>query len=167
MEFQEEQRISVMWMRILFLIIIIGSLAGVLLGGMNSGHEPQISDYLGAVFCVAIVSLVYYMVFYTTLKTSVSMMGFAYEYFPFVWREKTITKEMIKSWQMQTMKSGFQYGGYGIKQSYFPKKTAFMMGSRNAVEFKLHDGKTLIFTTNNPEQLQLALRKYFSQTEIR
>lgn len=167
MDFYEEQRVDVLWLKIFMGIISMGVLVGIFIGAYTGGEEVDLAYYVGMVVTILILVFTFWLVFFTTLITSVSAEGFSYSYFPLVMKQKTIAKGSISSWKMETLRSMLTYGGFGIRKTYFPRKTAFMMGGKDIVTFELTNGRTVIFTTKQPEQLRIALMKQFSQLEKR
>jgi hypothetical protein len=167
MDFYEEQRVDVLWLKIFMGVISMGAIVGLIIGMTTQEGAQDLGFYIGMIVTIMVLAFSYWMVFFTVLKTSISSQGFTYVYFPMVINEVTILPEQIKSWRMERISNKMKYGGFGIRKSYFPKQTAFMMGGSDTLTFELQNGRTYIFTTRHPENMRVALQKYFSPLEKR
>lgn len=166
MDFREEQKISVTWIRWLFILSGVFTLFILFAGVLK--EEEAIDMYIAIVIVVPILALTYALVFLTTLTTICDAEGWHYQYPPFVWKKKTLGYADIASWKIIRIRDLLSYGGYGYRIKSFGKHrhVGFIMGSNDAVEFILTNGKKFVFTTLHPAEIQSALRKHAAQKEL-
>ncbi len=169
MDFSEEQKLNSPQIRIIYLITGIAAIMG---SGWSMYADATSGESITALLWVPLFLIIslgfgYYMLFMTTLETQISSAGITYRYFPFVKKPVTIPFAQITGWKYKTIKSIFEYGGYGYKKNVINKKTAFIMGGKDVFEFNLQTGKTIAFTSESAYLLQSALKKYMAEKEIR
>lgn len=169
MDFHENQRIEVSWLRWLFIIsgvTILGIVVFSVISGAEETDDPGL--YVGLFITFATLGLTYWMVFKSELETAVAYEGFQYKYVPFVIKWHTISWQDIASWEMIKLSDhvGFVGYGYGYKKQAFKKITSFIMGGNEAVRFTLANGRTYVFNTRMPIDLQRALNKYLSNKQL-
>lgn len=167
MDYREEQKISVSWLRWMFIISSAFTILILLAAQLKSGEAEE--AYIGMLIIVSVMALSYTLVFLTTLITSCDAGGWHYTYWPFVWKQKTLSYAEIASWKMIRIRDLLSYGGYGyrIKRLGKYRSVGFIMGGKDVVEFIAVDGKKYAFTTQHPDDIQKALRKHAAQKELR
>lgn len=169
MDFKEEQLLNIPLLKIIF--IITCSTVSIALGFVlyQSDQEGTLNSILliTPFIFIGSLGLAYYILFRTTLETSISSAGLTYRYSPFIRKNKTIPFNEIISWQIKPFKSIFDYGGYGYKRNIFIKKTSFIMGKADVLILNFMQGKTISISTNSSYMLGAAIRKYLPEKEIR
>lgn len=166
MDYREEQKINVAWIRWMFIITSVFTFIILFATSSSETENSEESElYFSIILVASIMGLSYALVFMTTLITEVRNTGFHYKYRPFVWKEKVIGYDQIVSWKMFVIKDWMSYGGYGYRSKGFSKTTGFIMGSKDAVEFTLSNDKKMVFTTTSAYMLQSALRKHIALKE--
>jgi hypothetical protein len=94
------------------------------------------------------------------LQTKVDRLGITYRLLPLKRQWKTIHREEILDWEI-VAKFAFQYGvHYGINS-----ETLNIKGDKQ-LKLKLASGRTLFIGTQMPDQLSLALEKFFNRQPI-
>lgn len=168
MDYSEEQRIRSPFVFIVFTISTIVAFAGVIMGMYQNNAEGQelYTIILLPFILVLIEALVFYLLFRTTLETSVTSAGFTFRYFPFIRSAKTIAFNTISGWKMRKLRSMREFGGYGYKRRAFSKRTGLVMGSDDALELNLTDGSVFVISTANAYMLASAIKKYAGEKEI-
>lgn len=168
MDYSEEQRIRSPFVFIVFTISTIVAFAGVIMGMyQNNAEGDELYTIIWVpLLLVLIETLVFFLLFRTTLETNVSGSGFTFRYFPFIRSAKTISFNAIKEWRIRKLRSVREFGGYGYKRRAFSKRTGLIMGGDDALELNLNDGSVIVVSTANAYMLASAMKKYAAEKEI-
>lgn len=168
-DYQERHTISDTGIRILFFSSSFITLAIMLyaLTEENKTEGDSVTELLLVFFLVLVIQVgVYFLVFNTPLEIKVSAAGMHYKYFPFVWKEKTISFSEIAEWHMRKISPFGEFGGWGYRKKWGKNKaTGLVLKDGKGIELKKTDGKRLVFSSANAEMFAIALRKYISIKE--
>ncbi len=168
--FEEEQKLDVWWLKILIIGLLFASLGPVYYGlikqlstGVPWGDEPMSNTGLviTAVGVTVIMAGVIFLMFFSKLITFIRGDGIHLSFFPF-FREKIISSDKIKRYEVRKYKPLLEYGGYGMKRSMRNGK-AYNMSGNIGLQLYFKDGKRLLIGTKRPDAIKRAMDKLMSE----
>ena len=168
MDYSEEQRLQSMIALIAFFTgatFAFGAVTYALYDEWQKGNDITTFFWL-PVFLLAVEGAAYFFTFRSVLETSIGPEGFSYRFAPIVRKKKTISFENIESWRVRRLRNFRDAGGVGYRKRLIKRRTAFAMGGNDCIEINLRSGAQFLFSTNNPEMLASAMKKYISTKEI-
>ena len=147
--FTESQKFRQPWLLVLMLVIM----ASV---GYNLYTEviPE-QDTFFVLFSVLVPLLVFALLMYFRLDTSLSDTGIHYRMRPFT-GEKIIRWEEIDAAWLRTYKPFQEYGGWGLRYSWKHGRAINVRGNKG-LQLRLKTGKKLLIGTQKPEAMEAAL----------
>lgn len=154
--YEEEQRFTnVRWLwLVLTLIILLPLLLTFNDRGMNQQEMITIllSTLLASVPVVAIL-------LYSKLQLRIDDVGIHYKFFPGVWKWKTILKTEIESFEFSAMKSLLEKWECGYHRNLFSNSIRMNITGKNFLRMKLKDGRKIKIGSENPEEMERALKR--------
>ena len=154
--YQEEQRFTnVRW---LWLVLILIILLPLLLTYNDKGMNQQELITLFLSTLLAVVPVVA-MLFFSKLQLRIDDGGIHYRFFPGVWKWKTITKTEIESFEFSDMKSLFEKWETGYCRNLFTDSIRMNITGKKFLRMKLKDGGKIKIGSENPEEMERALKR--------
>jgi len=161
--YEEEQRFTnVRWLWfVLILIILIPLLLTFNDKGMN--QEEIITLLLSTLFAaVPVVATL----LYSKLQLRIDDVGIHYKFFPGVWKWKTITKTEIESFEFSAMKSIFEKLECGYRRNLFTHSIRMNITGKKFLRMKLKDGSKIKIGSENPEEMEWALKRLTTEDSL-
>jgi len=158
-DFREEQRIDMWWVRLAVLIpaaVILSIFVQQIVLGKPYGPHPApnwLVWLLAAILCVGVPALIWVM----RLTVTVSDAGVHIRYYPFV--NRTIPFEDIHGFCARSYRPIREFGGWGIRTG-LGKKMAYNARGNLGVELYLRDTKSIMIGSQQHQALAAALRKH-------
>lgn len=164
MDYSEKQRISSPVFLTIFLAALVLSLAAMGYGFYEDSADLKMYELIWILVIVIVIEgSAFYLVFRTTLETSVSSAGYSFRFFPFVSKTRTLPFTEIHSWEIRRIHNFREFGGLGLRRNL--RKTGYVMGGNEGVEIHMLSGKIYVFSSHNAFMLQKALQKYAPEKE--
>ncbi|SFS80392.1 hypothetical protein [Lutibacter maritimus] len=121
----------------------------------------NIGAKIGSISGIIIVLLVALLFIFLKLKTRIDEIGIHYQFYPFHLNSKTITWNLISKCYIRNYNAISEYGGWGIKFSYFKKKEkSFTTKGNIGLQLELKNGKKILLGTQLKDSLQKTLDNY-------
>lgn len=121
----------------------------------------SIDEQIGALSGLIIVALVALLFVFLKLKTRIDEIGIHYKFHPFHLTFKTITWETIANCNIRNYNAIAEYGGWGMKFSFFGKKgKSFTTKGAIGLQIELKNGKKILIGTQKKEELQRTIDTY-------
>jgi hypothetical protein len=111
---------------------------------------------LSVVFVMVIVIVI--IVYILELSVVVTSGGVYYMFYPFQRRYNKIEFEDIKQCYARKYRPVLEYGGWGIRYSLWNGRAYNIRGNKG-VQLVLKNGKKILFGSESPEELELAVRQ--------
>lgn len=168
MDYSEEQKIESTVALIVFLFIAFVSFGGacfLVFNTMQTGGDFNSIIWLPPIIFMLEVGL-YFFIFNSVLETEVNKEGFVYRYFPITPKRKTIPFNTIVSWKVEEFSFFKRPKKVGFDKSIVRNKITYNMSGNSLLEIVTNDGKTFVFSTNNPYNLAVAIKKHIPTKEI-
>ena len=168
-DFREKQFISDVSVKVLVLssaIITIVMVGAIMYKDYQAGKDIRELQQALAIILV-VEALVYLLIFRSPLNTRVGKEGIFVSYNPFLLKGKVFPWNEVQSWQVRQVNAMREFGGWGYKMTLKRRKTGLIMGSGKGLEVVLTGGKTWVITTTNPEMLEISMRKYAADKEVK
>ena len=88
-----------------------------------------------------------------------------YKVWPFVPKWRSILPTDIVSWEIKKINPLTYAGGWGYRKRFWKNKTAIVMRGNTGLEMKLSNGKTMFFSTEEPDSLEREMKKLMEKEE--
>lgn len=165
--FIEEQKFNqplvIIGLSIAFIVVVISTYNNWSVISVGSTSKK-----IGALSGISIISLVSLLFLKMKLKTRINETGIQYKFYPFHFSYKTIGWEVIDKCYLRKYNAISEYGGWGIKISFFGKNgKSFTTKGNIGLQLALKNGKRILIGTQKKEELQRTLDTYkdkFSQS---
>jgi hypothetical protein len=163
--FMEEQKFN------LLLIIIIHSIAFFVIGitthyNWSVNSTTSLSEKIGALSGLIFVALIAIMFLFMKLKTRIDENGIQYQFSPFRLKYELLTWEDISKVYLRKYDAISEYGGWGIKFSFFGRKSKSYTAKGNiGLQIELKNGNKVLIGTQKKDELQRAIDNYKSRIE--
>lgn len=163
MVFEEKQSLSKLWW--VFIPIIIGPTA-LLIGALAQENPAEKQEMLTAfVITLCILAVVVGLLVSMRLITRIDSKGVSISYIPFI-RKKTYTwLDIDKAWLRKYNPIG-EYGGWGIKGSFFKKGTAYNVWGNKGLQLYLKNGKRVLIGTQKATEMAAFLTRLKEKHQI-
>lgn len=160
--FKEEQTFMGTWAWYLVLGICLLTLGGIVLNLIQDQNTDSfVGLIIGSTVCGAIVMLFVY----SKLEVSIDQSNIYYRYFPFVAKEKKLSKGDIKEVYVREYRPVMEYGGWGYRISMGNGKALNVSGDIG-LQLVLKDGKRLLLGTKKKDALERAIQKLKENWEL-
>jgi hypothetical protein len=153
-------------------LVYIGlSLALIVVGystfkNWDSVATANIGEQISQLSGLIIISLVIILFLFLKLITRVDEQGIQYQFTPFQLKSKLITWKDISKIYIRKYDAISEYGGWGIKFSFFKKRgKSFTTKGNIGLQLELKNGKKILIGTQKKEELQRTLDNYQSIIE--
>ena len=120
----------------------------------------SIGEQIGALSGLIIIAFVALLFVFLKLKTRIDEIGIHYKFHPFHLTFKTITWETIANCNIRNYNAITEYGGWGMKFSFFKKGKSFTTKGDVGLQIELKNGKRILIGTQKKEELQRTLDTY-------
>ena len=158
--FRESQRMGGLPLYIalgsFLLVDIILVITMVTQSGMD--WTTEIGFTIGMVLIIQ--TLVVTMLRWMRLDTEVTQRGIRYRMIPFMRKWKSLSWDEIEHADVRKYSPISQYGGWGVRKT-FKGGTAYNMKGCLGLYLTLRDGKTLLLGTQEPDELDKILSRYY------
>jgi len=91
------------------------------------------------------------------LVTRIRPDGVYVQFKPLQFKEKHISKEKIKSFELRKYRPIAEYGGWGIRTGGKKYGKAYNVSGKMGLQLYLEDGKKLLIGTQKPREVQKAM----------
>ena len=175
--FYERQRIF-RWLKILIIIFanaafIYGCIIQLVMG-KAWGDDPMSNTML--IIVTALVLLLTVTIFFIHIDTIINEEGIYIRIFPFFFRSKFFSWDIISKAYIRKYNPILEYGGWGMRKKFrvhfhlFRRKGIHIRGIRNSnvaytmsgnigLQLELTDGKLVLIGTRMPDEMEGVLRK--------
>ena len=171
--FTEEQRMNILWVKILMGVIWIGLL--VFFGiafytqfylGKPFGDKPVSNLGMAAIFLVVALQLAggTWLMYSFRLITEVRDEGLFYRYPPLLSRFKKIAPGEIGEYAIRRYRPLREYGGWGIKTGSRKYGTAYNAYGNTGLQLTLSNGKKILIGTQRPDALKKAMDRMMARS---
>lgn len=121
----------------------------------------SISEKLGTLSGIIIISLVSLLFLKMKLKTRIYEIGIEYQFYPFNFSYKTIKWTEIDKCYLRKYNAISEFGGWGLKFSFFGKNgKSYTTKGNIGLQLILKSGKKILIGTQKKEELQRTLDNY-------
>jgi hypothetical protein len=165
MRFQETQRFGGwVWVPMLGAVGVVWWAAyQQLIGNRPFGSEPAPDEVMAVIWLL--VGVVLPALFGSShLRTEVRNDGVHLRFFPFHFRGKHWRFDEIAEAYARDYSPIFEYGGWGIRFSFWGKGWAYSPRGSRGVQLVLHSGKRVLIGSQMPERLTMAIRDGMDRT---
>lgn len=158
--FSERQRFRQWWMWLLLLAVnglSIYAFCKQVIGGVTFGDKP--ASNAGLTIGLILTLLVTLFITQLRLDTQVRSDGIYVRFFPFRLSFRRYGRERIVKAYIRDYSPITEYGGWGIRYGFSGKGKALTVSGNKGLQLELEDGSKLLIGTQEPAQLELALRQ--------
>jgi|GEM_PF-1456826 hypothetical protein len=173
-QYTEQQSFrQVLWIWLIIIPIAFLSSLGILFGfyqqlilGEPWGNEPM-SDG-GMITVMLVVSIVQVLViwFVSSISVSIEITGeeFRYKFFARFTDWNVLTPPQITGYSLEKY-SFWKARGLGYRKDIFRKTVSMIIKPDHILSVKINDGRTIMISTENKEELERAMQKLMSKSE--
>jgi hypothetical protein len=159
MHFEETQKLGSAGFQIFY---ILSSLPPFFIVGnevQKAASEVAYRESLGALIAILVIFIgLYFLLFRTSAKTRIDSAGLHYQYWPIIFRWKTIPWREITSIEVKKMSPLTDFGGWGYK--FGRKKTGIILGGDDAIYVTKTNAKVFAISTLKPEAARSAIAQW-------
>jgi len=158
--FIEEQKFNqplvIVGLSIVFIVVGIS-----IFNDWENISQVSISEQMGALSGLIIILLVALLFVFLKLKTRIDEKGIHYQFYPFHFSYKLISWEKISTCIIRNYNAISEFGGWGMKFSFFKKKgKSFTTKGNIGLQIELKSGKKLLIGTQKKEEMQRTIDTY-------
>jgi len=159
--FREEQQfrqwywvLLILGISIPLIIFSIYALYQQTVKGIQVGDHPAPNGGL----IVQLIFMILLPCFFFMLKLEIwiDSIGIHYRFFPLIFKEKVILKEEIKSYEIRKYNALIDYGGWGVRRSFWKGK-AYNVSGNIGLQLYLTNGKKVLFGTQRSQAILYAM----------
>ncbi|MCF8369764.1 MAG: hypothetical protein K9G76_12060 [Bacteroidales bacterium] len=170
--FTEEQKYSHPW---IWMVIFPILATLIFLLQINETENKSLSELdqdalLGLIImsCIFFVMMLGLTVLFYKMKlsTRITQDAIYFKYPPIVVKEKKITKNEIKSYEVRKFQPGKEYGGHGVKKGRRKVGRGYTVGGRIGLQLYLKSGEKILIGTRRKEAIRYAMEKMMSTKNI-
>lgn len=103
---------------------------------------------------------------YSKLQFRIDDVGIHYKFFPGVWKWKTIAKTEIESFEFSGMKSIFEKWEIGYRRNLFSNSIRMNITGNKFLRMELKDGRKIKIGSENPEEMERALKRLTTEDTL-
>lgn len=148
-------------------LVIVGlSLAFIVVGVSTYSNwslvsTSSIGEKIGALSGILIILFVAILFLFLKLKTRIDEVGIHYMFYPIHFTYKTIKWNAISKCTIRNYNAISEYGGWGLKFSFFKKKgKSFTTKGNIGLQLELKNGKKILMGTQLKNELQRTIDNY-------
>jgi hypothetical protein len=149
--FKETQKFNRIWIGAVLLLV-----TGITVWSSFFASPPKPSEGWEKILPLAIVLLVFVLMFSLTLKTRIDGNSLSFSYFPFIQTRKYLFHE-IESMELIEYNGLLTYGGWGIKRNM--DSWSYTTGGKHGIMVKTNKKKFLL-GTQMPLEAQKAIDQF-------
>ncbi len=160
-----------LWILVLFAallpltIIIIGIVLQYYFQIDFSEEKTSAEMFLtAALIAIVFGAFIVYMFKSSKLIIEVKTDGFYYRFAPFHFKVKKIGVGEIQSFEIRKVNPMLEYGGWGIRHG-FKRGKGYVAAGDSGVQFVMKDGRKVFFTSQQPKELEEAMKKVFKDNK--
>ena len=147
--YEETQRIDTIWpLSIMALVSVINYIIYFHL------EHVDISFFYGSMISTAFVSG---LLFFMRLHTKINEKTIDYKLFPLHLKWQTILWSDVEKSEIRTFKPIREYGGWGIRNSFFAGK-AYIINGNTGLQLYMKTGKKILIGTKQEDKLQTFIK---------
>ena len=158
--FSERQSFKQWWLWLILLginlLFILGAIKQII-GGQQFGDKPMSNE--GLLIATILTILLTLLFASSRLETQVKNDGIYVRFFPFIISFKYYPWDKISKSFVRKYRPLSEYGGWGLRFSFFGKGTAYNVSGDMGLQLVFNDQKKLLVGTKKPEELAEALQK--------
>lgn len=127
------------------------------------GNHPVSDATLIILWVLSIIFalILIYLFKFSYMKININTNGFEYRYIPFHRSVKHILPKDVNNYEIVDVRPIIDYGGWGIRYGLSGKGKGYVFAGNKGVRFTLRNNKKILFTTENADELEIALKKVF------
>lgn len=157
--YHEEQRFAnVRWLWAVLVLIIL--LPVLLTFNEKIDQESFVMFLLSTLFAAIPVAVI---LLYSKLQIKINGEGIHYKFFPSVWKWELIPKTQIESVELLTKQSFLERFECGYRRNHFANTVVMNITGKKFIRIKLVGGKKLKIGSENPEDMEHALKRLIAQ----
>lgn len=167
--FNETQKFRQWWIWLIILLTIV-SWGYALISSLQAEKPDKATDDLVLILTSIIPVLLIVLLLVLRLVTKIRKEGVYVQFKPLQFKEKFISKEEIKSFEVRQYKPLAEYGGWGIRVGRSKFGKAYNVSGNMGLQLYLENGKKLLIGTQKPKEIQKAMEALMgdgSQAEMR
>ncbi|MFK7812813.1 MAG: hypothetical protein AB8B59_09985 [Maribacter sp.] len=164
--FNETQKFTQWWLKLLNLFIlglVVYAFYNWFILKEAVGNVPE-NDLAGQLAFSSILFFSIGIIYLFRLKTSIDEIGIHYQFSPINLSKKTIRWSEIKNCYVRTYSPLKEYGGWGYRMSFGNGKALNVKGNIG-VQIELKTGKKLLIGTQEEEDAQKVIERYFKTSD--
>jgi hypothetical protein len=158
--FTEKQRFKQWWLWIILIGINVLFLFGVfkqVIIGHQFGNKPMSNTGL---IIVTLLTMLFTLLFLNfRLETKIKKDGIYVRFFPFHFKFKHFTWDVLTKIYVRQYAALTEYGGWGLRFGLFGKGTAYNVSGNKGLQLEFNNNKKLLIGTNKPDELTETLNK--------
>ncbi len=165
-EYSEDQSLSQLGFQYIFIISGISILILMTVIFTKEYNETGIiSNDIWVLPLVIIIEVaIWFSIFKSNFHFELGKDKLEYKYPPFI-KNKIINYREIQSCRIRKINVFKEFGGWGYRIGW-KRKTGYIFQDGRGLELKLTLGKTVVFTTSNPQLVQSCLEKLIPEKKI-
>ena len=161
--FKEEQQFRQWW----WIVLILGSIVPAMVMciyalyqqtvmGIQVGNSPAPNAVM--VVTIIFLGIMLWLSFSMKLEVWIDKEGIHYRFFPMIFKNKIISKEEIKRFEIRKYSPILDYGGWGIKRGFKWGKVYNVSGNIG-LQLYLTNGKKVLFGTQRSQAMMYAMEE--------
>ena len=161
--FTEEQRFRQTWLIVMMLLCGLFSIGIIINEYLKQTNTMSLVELF---VIITIISMAAVLIFLLKLKTRIDEKGIHYKFFPFHLKFKTVHWQDISNIYTRKYDAISEYGGWGIKGSFFWKKNksiAINVSGDIGIQLELNTGKKLLIGTKKQNDIESIIKTYKSK----
>lgn len=172
--FKEEQSFNQWWVWLILISATLISIVPFMIGiytqeilGESWGNNPASTATLVIILSFALVLMIGLIMLFFKLRLQVEIKesGLKFRFPPLASKWKMISKEEIESFEVRSYRPVSEYGGWGIKGTM--KNRAYNVSGNNGMQFKLKDGRKILFGTQKSHAFKHAMEKMMNGERLK
>lgn len=154
MNFTESQHFRQWWLVILLIFPVVFPV--IIMFANDGGLDSEEKSSLIVVLCAD--SLVFWLMWFTHLKTSIDKEGVSFTFFPYINRKKLYRWEETERAYLRKYNPLGEYGGWGLKGGFKSGK-AYNVSGNMGLQLVLRNGKKVLIGTRKAKEMDAFLQQ--------
>lgn len=131
----------------------------------KAANSIAADDTTGQLFIIATLLLTNGLFFVLRLRTCIDERGIHFQFIPFHLKEKTVDWSTLEACYTRTYEPIKEFGGWGYRIGF--KGRALNVKGNQGIQLIYKNGKKLLLGTQNPEDVQQVIDRYFQKTNVK
>jgi hypothetical protein len=133
--------------------------------GIEFGNQPMTNTSLVISGVFSLIFAILLLLFFKTSNLTIEVRtdGFYYKYFPFHIKFHQILKSDVKNVYLRKFSAIGEFGGWGIRFGFGIRGKGYIVSGNTGVQFILNNDKKILFSSENPEKMKIAIEKVFKK----